>query len=98
MGAICARPPLEDEEVFYFGPADRPRNVPLDLRLWKQALAERSRQAESVQTNKGGSETLKQEEHVSKGSLPKAHLERKEDSQPANPAEAETPSSSLAVI
>ena len=40
MGAACVRP---IEEVEYFGPPDRPRTVPTDLKVWKRALAEREK-------------------------------------------------------
>jgi len=53
MGAVCGQP-LDSGEVEYYGPPDRPRTVPTDLRQWKQALAEKaSRKAEQPQQEMG---------------------------------------------
>ena len=42
MGGACTKPSA-DEDIEYYGPADRPRNVPLDLKHWKMLLAEQAK-------------------------------------------------------
>jgi hypothetical protein len=41
MGAVCSSLPPDNGEVEYFGPPDRSRNLPSDLKVWRKALEEK---------------------------------------------------------
>ena len=91
MGAACVRPTADNEEIEYYGPPDRPRTVPTDLKRWKQALAEQKRQPQQPPQSDVATVASASSVSSATASVRKAEI-------PSRPQETLEQSSAVAVI
>jgi hypothetical protein len=98
MGAVCAKPPMEGE-MEYYGPPDRPRNVPLDLKQWKILLAEQIKR-QPQQSGGSSAATTTSPSNASDGFVTPGgtRIERMKETQSEEMPKPPTSNGALAVI